>query len=97
MAFAQFHKLVGVARIAVSEAELAAPVRIQAPLKRHAGPGSVEQAAGFHLEIPDYPFGFQYFALRRKFRDSDQARQGRIAEQHPFNIRLLFAYVKPVI
>ena len=34
----------------------------------------------------------RYFALGCEFRDSDQARRGRIAEQHRPSIRLLFAY-----
>src|SRR4051812_42852494 len=40
----QFHELVGVSGIAISATELAAPVRVEAPGERHAGPDPVERA-----------------------------------------------------
>jgi hypothetical protein len=91
-AVAQFHELVGVAGVAIPASEFAPAIGIESPLKRHSGPGPVQHAFAADFEILDDPLRFQNLARGGKFGDPDQARRGRIAEQHPSSIRLLFAY-----
>ena len=91
-AFAEFHEFVRVAGVTIAAAELAAPIGVQTPFERHAGPGSVQHALRFNLEILNDPLGLQQLALSRQPCNSDEARRGRIAEQHAPSIRLLFAY-----
>jgi hypothetical protein len=62
-------------------------------LKRHSGPDPIQHASATDLEVLDGAFGFQNFALGGELCDSDQARRGRIAEQHD----LIFAFYSPLV
>jgi hypothetical protein len=88
----QFHEFMRIARVTIPATEFTPAVWIQAPFKRHAGPGPVQQTLAADFEVLHPPFCFQYFAFRRKFRDSDKARRGRIAEQHDS----IFAFYSPL-
>ena len=72
------HELVGVARVTVVAAELAAAVGVDGPLERHIGLGAIEDAARADLEVLDrgarWALGFQQFALGGHFSDANQLR-----------------------
>jgi hypothetical protein len=57
------NELVGVARVTVFAADLAPAIRIDGPLERHVGLGSVQDAAGRNLKILDGAFGFEQLAV----------------------------------
>src|SRR5215475_1649136 len=83
----------GIAGVAIAAPELAPPVRIQSPRERHAGPDAIQDTARLQLEIADDALGFQNFALGRQSGDPDQARRGRIPEQH----NPMFAFYSPLV
>ena len=69
----------GVAGITVFTGKLAAAVRIDAPLKRHAlGVALVDITPRGDFKIVYLGFGFQALAGRRHFRDSNQPGHNRI-------------------
>ena len=90
----QLHELVGVSGITVLASEFAAAIRIHGPRERHAGLRPVQQAARLNFEILDAGFRLERRAFGRQSRNPDQARRGRIAEQHDPIFRLFFAFVK---
>ncbi len=65
-----FHEFVGVARIAIFAAELAAAVGIDAPTERHAGLDPVQHAARRDFEILNAALGFEQFAGGGELGDS---------------------------
>src|ERR1022692_2520465 len=79
-----FHELVGIAGVAIFAAEFAPPVGIDGPLKRHVGPGAVEDAARGQLEIPHFALFLEQFAPGSQSRDA--------YELHGCYFRLLFAF-----
>ena len=93
VAVPEFHELMCVTGIAVAATKLAAPVRVQAPGERHAGPDTVERTAGFDLEILDRPLRFENFASGCQTRNTDQVRLRRIAGQHCS----IFAFSSPCV
>src|SRR6185312_2091982 len=83
----------GIARVAITATEFAAAVRIDGPLERQSGSGSVQNAPAADFEILDEALRFQNFALGGQLRDPDQTRWGRIAAQH----NLIFAVYSPSV